>query len=123
MIYSLVIKMMVIFSLTGNLLAQTNFVDPNPQNTNKIFGDTHKKTTDQSQAIYDEGGQNAQYRMTESEKALDFVKKEIVMLKAEIVTLKREIEEIKTNSKSTKSLENNDHHKIKNDSGSKPKPF
>ncbi len=106
-----------------NTYAQGTFTDTNPSTTEKVFGDPNKKTSDSSQAIYDQGGQNAQYRMTETERGLDFIKKEIANLKTEVATLKSQVQELQKNAKQAQSFESINNYKPAPKHPPKPTPF
>lgn len=99
------------------------FKDPNPGNTEKIFGDPTKKTSSDSQAIYDEGGQSPQYRMTEAERGLDFIKKELKTLKEEVDMLKGKIEELQANAQKANSFKSINEYTPANRVAPKPTPF
>ena len=45
-------------------------------------------TSPESQKVYDQGGESTKNRLTECERGLDYVKKELINLKAEIEKLK-----------------------------------
>lgn len=93
-------KFLILISLiyAGGLCAQVYFSDEAKFQRDDAFKDPSKKTSESSQAVYDQGGQNKQFRITESEKGLDYVKKEITILRNEIENLKREIQELKIKS-------------------------
>lgn len=95
----------ILLLFISNLLAQNLYTDPNAANTERVFSDPNKKTNDQSQAVYDEGGQNTFTRLTEAERALDFLKKEVASLKSEIASLKSKVESGIQNSNRTNSVE------------------
>lgn len=75
--------------------AQLYFSEDPKTSEDSVFQDPSKKTSGSSQAIYDQGGQSKQFRITESEKGLDFVKKEIASLRLEVEMLKKEVESLK----------------------------
>lgn len=97
--------MFLLFSISGQIgFTQVVFKDPNEQSTKKIFGDKSNRTTDNSQAIYEEGGENARYRITETEKGLNYVKNELANLKTEVSNLKLQIEELKKQAPSSNKV-------------------
>jgi hypothetical protein len=101
-------KILILGLIISPLLAQNLFVDPNEATTKQLFNDPNKKTSDTSQAVYDEGGESTFNRITEAEKAIDFLKKEIASLKAEISALKSNMNEVSKNTnKETSSTKAN----------------
>jgi peptidoglycan hydrolase CwlO-like protein len=118
-----VILILIIIVYAKLVIAQGVFVDPNPESTERIFGDPAKKTSESGQAIYDEGGQNAQYRMTEAEKGLDFVKKEITSLKLEIANLKNQVLELENKLKKSNSVNTINEYKPLNKATPKLTPY
>ncbi len=88
----------VFFSFIGNTLhAQIRYKIPDEKpSENSMFADPKNKTSTTSQAIYEQGGQSDTYRLTESEKALDFLKKELASIKNELALVRSEVESLKS---------------------------
>lgn len=97
-IFLKILVLWLFLTVNGHIvLSQTLFKDANESTTQRLFADPNKKTTDSSQAVYDEGGESNFNRLTETEKAIDFLKKEVANLKSELASLKVKVGDISQN--------------------------